>query len=472
MVNQNENIQEQNLAEDDSASHFLQPFRVKSFIQGWQRGAVGAIFAAAFVLILNITWTAWAMYHSHGQNQDGIFTIYEGSCARVKNLSLWLHFGINITCTILLSACTYVQQSLVAPTRSEVNMAHKSKAWLNISLPSVGNLRVVDEFSSFERLENSACIDYYYTQFESQRGDVIAILDDNTPQGMLDLTIIGRSVPATSGRGVAWGWMCLATPDLEEPPVLNCPRPSPDNWQLQPTYYGTYAYQNTNVSYCLSKPAVEHCKLQFSLVLMIIVMISNVLKIVCMIGALFASKAPPLVTIGDAIASFLTVPDDATKGRCMVSKSEFSWSPGKKKERRPWTPVRHWWFISISKAFWVISLLFYVVSLGAAAYFLAKGVVITSDFVQLTGRISVNEMWETGIGNVDINSLLLIAGNEYSDLSQQLATMVLLANLPQLIISFLYIIYNASFATILVEKEWNMIGIKQRGLRVTHRRGA
>jgi hypothetical protein len=71
-----------------------------------------------------------------------------------------------------------------------------------------------------------------------------------------------------------------------------------------------------------------------------------------------------------------------------------------------------------------------------------------------------------------MNSMLLISGGDYaSDMTQSLVTMVLLANLPQLTISFLHITYNALTTCMILGKEWNMIGVKQKGLRVTNPQG-
>ena len=44
---------------------------------------------------------------------------------------------------------------------------------------------------------------------------------------------------------------------------------------------------------------------------------------------------------------------------------------------------------------------------------------------------------------------------------------ILLANLPQVILSFLYMMYNGVFTCMLLSHEWNMFGYRQRPLRVT-----
>ena len=156
--------------------------------------------------------------------------------------------------------------------------------------------RVRDELELFDKLDNAECISYYCTQFESQRGDIILILDNSTSQGILDLAVIGSSVPIDPGVGNAWDWMCLAIGATSGSTSV-CPTP-PDNWQIVPTFQGSLAYQKATISNCLSRPTLEHGKLQFSLTVMIVVMVCKAAKTACMITALVVLKSPPLFTIG------------------------------------------------------------------------------------------------------------------------------------------------------------------------------
>ena len=48
---------------------------------------------------------------------------------------------------------------------------------------------------------------------------------------------------------------------------------------------------------------------------------------------------------------------------------------------------------------------------------------------------------------------------------------VMLANVPQLILSVTYFAYNALFTRLLAEAEWQSLGVKHRPLRVTRPRG-
>ena len=64
----------------------------------------------------------------------------------------------------------------------------------------------------------------------------------------------------------------------------------------------------------------------------------NCIKAGCMLWSLWSQKLPTLVTIGDAVASFLDNPDELTRGRCLmerrdISKGTLQWS--KKEDSGP-----------------------------------------------------------------------------------------------------------------------------------------
>ena len=73
--------------------------------------------------------------------QNGLGTMYHGSCARVKNLSNYLLIPLNILGTITLSSSNYVMQILNAPDRQEIEKAHQSACFLNVGISSPSNLR-------------------------------------------------------------------------------------------------------------------------------------------------------------------------------------------------------------------------------------------------------------------------------------------------------------------------------------------
>ena len=75
-----------------------------------------------------------------------------------------------------------------------------------------------------------------------------------------------------------------------------------------------------SVLYCLASPTAETCKLQFSLVCLLVVLCSNAIKLFVVILVLFTGDLERLITIGDAMASFLADPDNITVGACLATK--------------------------------------------------------------------------------------------------------------------------------------------------------
>ena len=109
------------------------------------------------------------------------------------------------------------------------------------------------------------------------------------------------------------------------------------------------------ISYCLSETAKERCKLQFSLPILLVVLFFNVVKATCMIITVRAFDSPTLLTIGDAINSFLRVPDTTTKTLGIAGKADLE---GKKwllstGLPRKWSSTVHRWFTAASVKRWL-----------------------------------------------------------------------------------------------------------------------
>lgn len=92
--------------------------------------------------------------------------------------------------------------------------------------------------------------------------------------------------------------------------------------------------------------------------------------------ALARSSSPnPLVTIGDAIASFVMEPDHATEGACLVTKADISsgrWGCG---EGRYWFRQSHRWVQTPSKMRWLVWFVTWLLPSGMAAAMLGMAVV-------------------------------------------------------------------------------------------------
>ena len=105
---------------------------------GWHTGVLASATSVVVVLVINVILTIYAA--TEYKIENGIGTLYEGNCPKSRRMGLWLHLGINVLSTVLLSGSNYTQQCLTAPTRREIDAAHARRRWMDIGVPSLRNL--------------------------------------------------------------------------------------------------------------------------------------------------------------------------------------------------------------------------------------------------------------------------------------------------------------------------------------------
>ena len=148
----------------------------------------------------------------------------------------------------------------------------------------------------------------------------------------------------------SWNWICDST---ESCPDIPCSKRLPgiqsdvSNWEV-------LGYK---VKYCVAQTMEEHCKLQFSIYIAALVIFLNLLKASIMLWLAFGVKESPLMTMGDAVASFIQQPDPNTKNMCLASNEHI------KRVRKNWNALatqrqynqqRRRWFAAASKTRWTI----------------------------------------------------------------------------------------------------------------------
>lgn len=354
-------------------------------LEGYHFGVLCCAGVAAVVLCINLVLTIWAI--SSTGVQSGLGTLQDGNCKRTARLTFWAHLVINILSTLLLGASNYSMQCLSSPTRGEIDKAHNKGVWLDIGVPSVRNLRRLsttrvtlwwllaissiplhllynsavfstlcsneydmflvskefldgapffspngyffspqDDFkrlgayqknlTSLERLEGKQCVEIYTAPTIPSHSDLLLVSTySNVTNSLLYYT--HQRTELTGPH---------AGPSVCSPP---------HQCQLFPSYANVSNLQNW-LQYCLCVPVEEHCKLQFSLMIMIVVIFCNLIKTVCMSTIVWKRDPEPLVTLGDAIASFLDRPDVMTEGNCIAGKDRFEKS-------KSWDLISHRW---------------------------------------------------------------------------------------------------------------------------------
>jgi hypothetical protein len=169
------------------------------------------------------------------------------------------------------------------------------------------------------------------------------------------------------------------------------------------------------------------------------------------------SNSHNLRTFGDAVNSFLTHEDETTHNLSLVQSKTFV-----KHGLRPYAPERYVntrqrWYISAGpKQFWTtISVtLLYAILLIVALYYAVKGAYGTA--------------FDFALGQADIESLAQIQSDDAG--SSGVVPNLLVANIPQLVFSLLYVGYNDIFAKIHIAREFNAYHRRPGGLRVSEKR--
>ena len=114
----------------------------------WIKGALLCTWGAGIVLALNFVMAivATGISYSKPSNKRRFQSIalYDGDCSVSSHWATGLHLLINLLSTLLLAASNYVMQCLGAPSRSDVDQAHKQRKWLDIGTFSVRNFAVMD----------------------------------------------------------------------------------------------------------------------------------------------------------------------------------------------------------------------------------------------------------------------------------------------------------------------------------------
>ncbi|KAI1455288.1 hypothetical protein F4805DRAFT_468796 [Annulohypoxylon moriforme] len=220
---------------------------------------------------------------------------------------------------------------------------------------------------------------------------------------------------------------------------------------LQP---GSY---NLTIKYCLAQPIARICHIGLSPKLLLSVTVCVIFKTCTAITVtivLSRRNQPPLVTLGDVIESFLEKPDRVTVSMATVGQNQFRRAISKKNAflvpgPRQWESLRKRRGSVIPKSVWFASYVLFISSIALCAYF-------------LNGIISTNSL---------VGSFVESDQNAFLDLRISFMSGVLLANSPQLLLSFCYLTYNNLFTRLQMAREWSLYSEGYHPLRVTDPKG-
>lgn len=205
-------------------------------------------------------------------------------------------------------------------------------------------LRQLWSDDKLEKLDNLACMNAYSTGFQA-KGSVLLVL--NTTAAGNDVSAefekFGQG-PLTNG---SWVWNgttpCPGCSDVDTCPDMRDTEndvfrdssgdikiisyskmlKSAKKLACRQRHASTWSISAATIEYCLSEQIPQQCRLQSSIHIAITVIVLNSVKALVMLVLATCIRDRPLLTIGDALASFLDRPDPYTKWMCLGWRKDF-----------------------------------------------------------------------------------------------------------------------------------------------------
>ena len=340
-----------------------------------------------------------------------------------------------------------------------------------------------DTSSKLKRLENKECIDAYSPSLVPSYGDLLVVTmcsatakadliqKENQTQGMgPGYVFVGEETATTviaslngtqplNNSLLAFNDMFRVGNGVGSFPYWMCPNTDGETCDTKKlaanASHWTWGIWPCPISHCMAQPATPHCEIQYNAMILLAVICCNFFKMLAMVFLLRSTASEPLVTIGDAIASFLEKPDFTTEGMCLTKRSRFTdltW----KRRILTYRTRQCRWFSAASPQRWLLTYLSWT----------AVIIVVVKYLVQFN-YAPLNNFLLSGFGTVNAYNTMVIGGSLYHSAT----TMILLANIPQFLLSLLYFGFNGLFTNMLLAKEWNQYSVHRKYLRVTCPKG-
>ncbi|KAL8722996.1 MAG: hypothetical protein Q9225_000612 [Loekoesia sp. 1 TL-2023] len=452
--------------------------------------------------------------HGKGKLLDiGIPSIQNLKAISLERRILWaglalsalpLHFVYNSMLFLTTQANTYsvapVDQGFLTTGVYNLTLLNDSTIVNVKNLLDTANNILLESYQAgrFETLTPRECFEAYHTQYVASRGDVLLVQNqavspteilidpngadsleylysyypyssDQAATDQTDLQPIFKELPFPSepSRYPSYDWQC--SPRINKTCTLDRP--------IQNKTFSWLPYGN-EVQYCLSEKVHEECKLNYSLQFAVIVVVSNLAKVICMFLTLWRHDRSALITIGDAIQSFLDRPDYHTRDFCVYSDRNIQllipWQKDaehgkpistisgfdaminrareaymKNPKLKQWRPgLRRWWS-AVPIIRWGMCITLYIVLLMIATILY---------FSALHGRsANWSSLRDFGIGNP--------VGNNILSMGNSMLVTVIIANIPQVILSYVYILFNSLYTCMVAGHEWTQFAKHRKTLR-------
>ncbi|KAI1100210.1 hypothetical protein F4804DRAFT_344917 [Jackrogersella minutella] len=460
---------------------------LRRHFSGWRGGVIFNSLISFIILLVGIICLILVI--AKAKLLSGESAIFVGDCTTAEHINIGIHIVINAFGVAILSGANYVFQVLSSPTRREVAAAHEDRRWLDIGIPSIRNFKHISGFRSTvavivllsavasQVIYNAVIfttrniVDYdvlFVTQsflnharFSNDAKinegnlsdlDIISLQDAASQAGELTNMTSATCLQEFSGFfQPSFDAVLLITDSVSTTSSLI--RTSESGTPLT-----TFASNNndivapggSHVQYCLARPsAPQTCSVKLSGSILGIAVLLNLANLISMAVILARSTFEPLVTLGDAIRSFLRFPDPSTANSCLLTKSDVRKGQWATSEAQFFVPADQYWFQTPSLPRWALTVFSW----------LAIGV---PNAVALGLMISWNPDDPLTLFGVAVPRFSFLPPSVFGT-----AQMALFAALPQLLLGILYFVANSHLTAYFLSHEFSLFALSPRPLRVS-----
>ncbi|KAH7149681.1 hypothetical protein B0J13DRAFT_312580 [Dactylonectria estremocensis] len=383
------------------------PSTVRKLTTGWRGGVTLNALLALLVFVAAIVCLALAA--ANGKISGGGSSVVDGDVGKVRSANWGIHAVVNVFAIVLIAGANYVVQILTSPTRCEVDIAHEKFNWVDIGIPSLRNLGLISSTraalsATLLVLAVGSQIIYNALIFSSHSAAATnmalvstSFIESGSISSKVDFNGMSRSELVKLQTQAKDDNLIRLTPkecistfnDLfqtEYDAVLIISK-SGTNLDVETAEAGTMLTKffkgldkkTDSINYCLAESADDSTSsLNLSGPLLALIAFFNMFFLlalaVALLLALTRSDFKPLVTLGDALSSFLEDPDPTTQEACMMTKSDIKKGSWGQREAKFWTPNSYHWMSTPSVQRWAVWLLTYLVPLGLTAAALAVSI--------------------------------------------------------------------------------------------------
>lgn len=187
----------------------------------------------------------------------------------------------------------------------------------------MNRLRAEAQNGTLQLLDISQCVNAYATDFQTIYGSLILVTNDtDQSQSVAQQTTFLPQENMRTSASAPYQWICSAQAQVKEHTCSQLLSDVKDQVSKNSWYVDRY-----RVGYCLAERPPQRCKLEYSVPLAIIVIVFNLVKAIIIGYTAASATKKPILTTGDAVASFMQKPDEFTRGQCLISRESVKTRP-------------------------------------------------------------------------------------------------------------------------------------------------